>query len=282
VGFWTVKTIQNDKEVLFRARVLVSADGAPSKFARQKGYVKEEPQGVCSRSFITGDHNFTCDGVIFYPPQLLPGYCSLLRHAKNEIAFCAYIIPGGPCTSNDLKRVHEDIIHKDPYVSKALAGKNIEIERMKGASLRFGGIDQSWGDHFLIIGDAAGFIDPLTGEGIQYAMESAMWAADVLIEAFKVGDLSGDEMKKYHNKWYSEWGREFYWSMKMSLLMYRFPIMLDAAAKLIGKRGARFLAQWAEVMTGTGSKIWFLRPDVGPLLFLEAVGIAIGRLFGRK
>ena len=30
-------------------------------------------------------------------------------------------------------------------------------------------------------------------------------------------------------------------SMKMSLLLYRFPVLLDAAAKLIEKRGSKFL-----------------------------------------
>jgi len=59
--------------------------------------------------------------------------------------------------------------------------------------------------------------------------------------------------------------------MKMSLLLYRFPIMLDAAAKLIEKKGTRFLAEWAEVMTGTKSKTWFLRPDVWPLIMLEVI-----------
>jgi hypothetical protein len=34
---------------------------------------------------------------------------------------------------------------------------------MKSASLRLGGIKKSYDDHLLIIGDAAGFIDPLTG-----------------------------------------------------------------------------------------------------------------------
>ncbi len=50
-------------------------------------------------------------------------------HARNEIAFCAYIIPGGPATNNDLHRVHHDIIQKDPFVSKALAGTNVVCVR---------------------------------------------------------------------------------------------------------------------------------------------------------
>lgn len=114
----------------------------------------------------------------------------------------------------------------------------------------------------------------------RYAMESGEYAADVLYEALLRGDLSAKQLKKYQDKWYKEFGREFFWSMKMSLFLYRFPILLDAAAKLIGKRGARFLADWAQVMTGTQSKLWFVRPDVGPLLVLEAIGIAVRRALG--
>jgi hypothetical protein len=42
----------------------------------------------------------------------------------------------------------------------------------QGAPLRLSTIPKSYGDHFLIIGDAAGFIDPLTGEGIQVRLYS--------------------------------------------------------------------------------------------------------------
>jgi flavin-dependent dehydrogenase len=32
----------------------------------------------------------------------------------------------------------------------------------------------------MLIGDAAGLINPLNGEGIQHALQSARWAAEVL------------------------------------------------------------------------------------------------------
>jgi len=280
-GVWNIKCVVNDKDKInFRARILIAADGAPSSFARRKNYVHTEPEGVCSRAYITGTHKFKFDGVIFYPPKLLPGYCAILRHAKDELGFCTYIIPGGPAKNDDLSKLHEDILTKDPHVSTALSGPDLKIERMRSATLRLGGISKSYGDNFLIIGDAAGFIDPLTGEGIQYAMESAKYASDVIVEALNSGDLSASVLKQYQDKWYNDWGREFYWSMKMSLFLYKFPILLDAAASLIGKRGARFLAEWANVMTGAGSKLWFLRPDVGPILFLEALSIGIRRALG--
>lgn len=72
---------------------------------------------------------------------------------------------------SDLKRLHEGAIKDDPFISKAL-GPNAKIERMKAAALRLGaqGVPLSYDDHLLIIGDAAGHIDPLTGEGIHTAI----------------------------------------------------------------------------------------------------------------
>lgn len=58
---------------------------------------------------------------------------------------------------------------KDPFVSRAL-GPNAVVERMKAGSLRLGGISKSYAEQLVVIGDAAGHIDPLTGEGIHHAM----------------------------------------------------------------------------------------------------------------
>lgn len=56
------------------------------------------------------------------------------------------------------------MVLQDPFISAAL-GPNAKLERMRAASLRLGsqGLTTSYDDHLLIIGDAAGHIDPLTG-----------------------------------------------------------------------------------------------------------------------
>ena len=60
--------------VHLQGRVLVCADGAPSKLATQLGLVKNPPTGSCSRSYIEGGtHNFKADGVLFYNEKILPG-----------------------------------------------------------------------------------------------------------------------------------------------------------------------------------------------------------------
>ena len=53
---------------------------------------------------------------------------------------------------------------------------------MRAAALRLGsqGLRTSFDNHLLIIGDAAGHIDPLTGEGIHTAM-LVSFTADLLL-----------------------------------------------------------------------------------------------------
>lgn len=71
-GLWTV--FLEGSERTFTGRVLVCADGAPSKLAGQLGIVMQPPQGICSRSYVeAGTHRFQADGVVFYTQDMMPG-----------------------------------------------------------------------------------------------------------------------------------------------------------------------------------------------------------------
>ena len=61
--------------------------------------------------------------------------------------------------------------------------KHPEKYPFKGALLPFGNVMQKplWKDHLLFVGDAAGLVEPLTGEGIFYALQSGYDAAKSLI-----------------------------------------------------------------------------------------------------
>jgi flavin-dependent dehydrogenase len=139
---------------------------------------------------------------------------------------------------------------------------------VRGAGLRCGGIPRSYADHLLVVGDAAGHIDPLTGEGIQYAMDAAEIAADTLAEALAAGDLRAAFLRRYQDRWLRAFGRDFAWSRRMARLSARFPAVIDAWAEATRRRGAGFLAEWADVMTGVRPKSDFFRPRLAlPVLW---------------
>jgi menaquinone-9 beta-reductase len=266
-GCWSVYHRAPGERPL-RARVLVIADGALSRLARSLGLVNTPPDGVCSRAYTrSASTNFDADGVLFYPASVLPGYAAMFREARGEMNYCVYIIPGGKCGVRDLKRMHHGLMKSDPNVRAAL-GPNPDMDAMRGSPLRLGGIARSYADHLMVIGDAAGHIDPLTGEGIQYAMDGAEIAANALEEAFAENDLSARSMRRYHERWRAAFGRDFDWSARAARMCARYPMLLDAGAALMQRKGTPFLAEWGEVMTGAKSKSHFLQPRIAmPLLW---------------
>ena len=56
--------------------------------------------------------------------------------------------------------------------------------------------------------------------------------------------------------------------------MYRYPILLDAVASEMQRKGDSMMSKWAEVMTNIQPKTYFLRPHIAIPL-----GIAIVREF---
>ncbi|KAH3891537.1 conditioned medium factor receptor 1-like [Dreissena polymorpha] len=280
-GLWTVR--MEDSTVEFKSRVLVCADGAPSRLATKLGIVVRQPDSTCSRAYVEGGtHKFKADGVVFYNRELLPGYAALFRHPNDVLNFCCYIIPGNPnCTGDNLAYWHERLMKEDPNISRAL-GSEFKIERMKAASLRLGGEKCSYDNHCLVVGDAAGMIDPLTGEGIHHAMEGGKMAAQFLDEAISHGNYDKEVMAIYHQRWMDKFGYDFKWSMIFCQLMYRFPILLDAATAAVQRKGDRFLLKWADIMTGRCPKIHMMKPEFSLTITFELVRLIGLKLFGKS
>jgi geranylgeranyl reductase family protein len=283
-ALWSIsgeRTGSAPEEASYQARVLVCADGAPSRLAMQLGIVKEAPQGTCSRAYVkAGSHNYAADGTVIYNLNLLPGYMAIFREVNDELNYCCYIIPGNPRVRNDdLSRLHHGFVKEDFYLSRAL-GPRAELEPMKAGSLRLGGVPRSYADNLLIVGDAAGFIDPLTGEGIHHAMDSGVMAAEVLKEAFKHSDMSARFLSNYQRRWMRAFGYDFKASMRLAQILYRFPILLDAATLCIEKQGDEFLAEWARIMTGQRPKSQLFRPYIMFAMAKELILLVILRTLG--
>jgi len=67
------------------------------------------------------------------------------------------------------------------------------------------------GADWALLGDAAGFADPVTGEGIFYALRSA----ELFAESFLAGDVSS-----YETKWRADFGRELRRASQMRRRFY--------------------------------------------------------------
>jgi FADH2 O2-dependent halogenase len=62
------------------------------------------------------------------------------------------------------------------------------------------GMKQITGDRFVMLGDAARFVDPIFSSGVSIALNSARLAAKDIIAAFKKGEFSRESFREYEAK----------------------------------------------------------------------------------
>lgn len=268
-GLWTVRCHDGRQ---WRGKMLVAADGANSRLARALGVVTTPPQAVASRQYVRGGtHNFKSGGVLFYPQYILPGYVAIFRHYNDDIDLGCYVIPGGAVTKDRLADVYEHDIKKDPFIQRALGPRAEVLEPVRIAPIRLGGEARSTARQFMAVGDAAGQTDPLTGEGIHTGMIGGKLAAQTIHELFASGDFSERACQVYHTRWMAAFGRDFRASAAGARMIYRLPLLLDAANVVAQRKGDAFMAEFGAAMTGVKPKTTFLKPGVAIPMAIEVL-----------
>ena len=99
----------------------------------------------------------------------------------------------------------------------------------------------------LLLGDAAGIAEPVTGEGISLAIWSARLAARALIE----NDMRSPEAEKdYQHQVRSQIGRELRWGRLVATLTYGYPKLRDS---LFRRQGQRLCEVMTDIFMGDAS-----------------------------
>jgi len=129
----------------------------------------------------------------------------------------------------------------DKIDSKGLVGRLKSLvkdhpiikEKVKGSrSLCFGGrslyvhliphrpLDRTYGRRFLLVGDAAGFANAFSGEGISYALSSGKVAAKVCGDALEKDDLTEKYLEEYQSGWKKAFGKDLERGLTLQRIFY--------------------------------------------------------------
>jgi len=112
--------------------------------------------------------------------------------------------------------------------------RDLEVTRdmLAGSNIPVGmGLQPSAGDRMMVIGDAGGFVSPLSGEGLYYAVDSGQLAAETLEGLFEGGQFSKAELMHYHRAWRNKWGDDLEWlKVAWHLLMFMPSSLIRYAA----------------------------------------------------
>lgn len=107
--------------------------------------------------------------------------------------------PHAPLWSSQAKGSSEDNAHSVEIEKKLRASVDRYAARIPGLAVETWKTRRVGADTWALLGDAAGFADPVTGEGIYYALRSA----ELFAEAYLAGRTAS-----YEELWRADFGRE--------------------------------------------------------------------------
>ncbi len=236
--------VREDQELIpLKSRLIIGADGTTSMIARTL-----LPRLFLARPAVIGIRAYLDNFQVM--PNLVEFYS-----LKNIFPDFAWIFPTGPTSANvglgvsaekykssgnSLPGLLMDFLQSET-ISSRIDGRpdlvNIRtwpyiLSYDKASPIAFPGA--------LLAGDAAGFLDPLTGEGIRNALLSGLIAGET-IHAFLSGEID-DYRSIYTRRCVREIGRIMHRSMLLKKMFLSSPTGLDRQFRLANR--TKKITQW--------------------------------------
>jgi geranylgeranyl reductase family protein len=199
----------NGNEKHFIAKILIGADGSNSKVARIFSGKKLKPENkiVAVRAYFENLDCHSTQAELFFSSQCFPGYYWFFpTSATTANVGIGMMLENFPKEEKNLQSLFRAMIEND-LTFKAKIGKGKMVNRIVGFPLSIYNPKATIvKDRVLLVGDAAGLVNSINGEGMQYAMQSGRWAAESIIKCLISNNLSAKSLKIYETKVRSEIG----------------------------------------------------------------------------
>jgi len=195
-------------EKKIKAQITVAADGVDSKIAKSAGLDTVNPlKGYmsCVQYEMAGLSNIDEEAIhLYYGNDVAPGGYLWIFPKGNSIANVGVGI--NVMKSHDKSAKH----HLDSFIedhSSIFSGAS-PVEINSGGVPVHQTIETLASNGLMIIGDAAQFVNPVTGGGIDLAMLSGKLAAEVAVDSLHKNDVSKKSLSTYQNRWELLFGKQ--------------------------------------------------------------------------
>ena len=202
-----MKRVENSFELTLNAQgkslkihtpLIIVADGVHSLMAYRLGLLPQRKKKLIigARQYFKGSF-FPSKVHIVYDRAILPGYVWIFPVSKN-VANVGLMYHGA---GRAMTPLFKNLLQQNAILNRLL--KEAEpLDKIKHSVLPPGTIPgRRITDGAILIGDAAAFVNPLTGGGIYNAILSGIKAAEVAARAVKKNDFNAQNLMPYEMWW---------------------------------------------------------------------------------
>ena len=237
-----IDIIQNDEQVevitdkeKYRASFLIAADGATGITVRKLGIQKNFKKIPALEHEVYVDKNQfeKYSKTVRFDFGFIPAGYAWVFPKKEHLSIGLFTMNGSGIS---LRKYLEEYI-------TMLGIKDIREEKKHGYYIPLYKKKEFTYGRILLVGDAAGLTDPITGEGISYAIESGQCAADAIV---KGGDKIEFVINGYEKK-LKKIITELKYAKFLSFFVYASPTIRKFVFKRYGKKLSELMT---DVITG--------------------------------
>jgi len=163
------------------------------------------------------------------------GYCGISKIEDNRYCLCYMTTAANlQASGNSIAEMEATILRRNPYLNELFSStERLYQQPVTIAQISFEKKTQVE-DHVLMIGDAAGMVAPLSGNGMSMALHGSKIAFDCIDEFLK-GEIARYQMEQ---EWIDRWNKQFGRRLWMG----------------------RFLQRWFGTVTRTNLLLYSLKP----------------------
>ena len=229
---WHVRVTERGREDLYRARIVIGADGVETMVGRWAGLDTRVPardMESCAQ--------YVLQGIDFNPNAIYLQFSNAIAPGGY-----AWIFPKGVGIANvglglvALKtNGHNARQYLDDWVARRFPS-GVRTGYTVGGVIVHTTIKKTYADGVLVAGDAAHMINPLSGGGINNAMKAGRLAGCTAAAALREHDTTERRLASYHKAWMEVLGEDHlkYYRLKQAL-EHMDDAFLNSLARTVNK-----------------------------------------------
>jgi geranylgeranyl reductase family protein len=231
---WIVRYDRRGVVEELRARVLIGADGRNSWVAHHLG-LSGKP--AMQRRAVGFQLRLKCSNTIYGKVEihLFPGgYAGIVGLGGNTLNLCLAVDKSQFQHHRTLRRLLESCLSVNPHLQWILT-RSEAIGEARSVYPVYFPPRRSYGYGVLLVGDAARVNEPVTGEGIYFALKSGQFAAGAVDQAFRKSDFSAEQLSSYDRESRLAFRTRWRINRLIRWLIYR-PALLSPLIRFSGSR----------------------------------------------
>jgi len=217
IGIIGVNAVHEGEPIQIWAKVIVAADGHASLMRRSAGLERWFKDFVTCAQYQLGGLNLEEPNAneFYVGTDVAPGGYAWVFPKSSEVANVGVGVRRSH-TKPPIEYLKDFIASDSRFRDAKILKKNGGICPVSGT------LDKIVDNGFMLVGDAAGQLIPMTGAGIHCGIEAGKMVGRIAVEAINEGDVSAERLSEYPKLFEQYWGERITGSGKVLEMLDKF------------------------------------------------------------